>query len=187
CFWRGRAAKARRRDPGSNVPNPPGSISIHLFLDLSAQFHGETRNTISGTLSHERCGRSASLFKVKAIDSDGVRLMRRRRRRGAPALLGINGGAQLLHGARRRYAERLVEVNRRCKLLADEVIAPREFGIARERSLDAIDCRGGLASQPHTTVAAPRSRGALALYRSWSCQPRSISSALSSSANRLRA
>jgi hypothetical protein len=53
-------------------------------------------------------------------------------------LLGINCGEQLLHGARRRYAERLVEVNRLRKLLADEVIPPREFGVARERLLDAI-------------------------------------------------
>jgi hypothetical protein len=29
-------------------------------------------------------------------------------------------------------------VNRLCKLLADEVIAPREFGVVRERLLDAI-------------------------------------------------
>ena len=76
------------------------------------------------------------MFKVKAVASDGVRLMRRRRRR--TCLLGIDCGQQLLHGARRRYAERLVEANRLRKLLADEVIAPREFGVARECLLDAI-------------------------------------------------
>jgi hypothetical protein len=43
-----------------------------------------------------------------------------------------------LTGARRRYAERLVEVNRLCKLLADEVIAPREFLVCGKRSLDEL-------------------------------------------------
>jgi hypothetical protein len=52
--------------------------------------------------------------------------------------LSIDCGEQLLYGARRRCAERLVEVNRLCKLLADEVIAPREFAVARERLLNAI-------------------------------------------------
>jgi hypothetical protein len=45
-------------------------------------------------------------------------------------LLSIDCGEQLLHGARRRCAERLVELNRLCKLLADEVIASREFAVA---------------------------------------------------------
>src|SRR6516162_7786194 len=74
-------------------------------------------------------------------------------------LLGINCGEQLLQGTRRRYPERRVEVNRLRKLLADEVIAPREFGIARERLLDAIGVVAALASRPHTTAAEPRSRG----------------------------
>src|SRR6516164_8836333 len=76
--------------------------------------------------------------------SSGCRPQRQRSADALPSaarrtwLLGINGGEQLLHGARRRYAERLVEVNRLCKLLADEVIAPREFGVVRERLLNAI-------------------------------------------------
>src|SRR5262249_59083807 len=37
-----------------------------------------------------------------------------------------------------RYAERLVEVDRVHKLLADEVIAPREFAVVRECLLNAI-------------------------------------------------
>src|SRR6266516_6432318 len=53
-------------------------------------------------------------------------------------LLSIDCGEQLLHGARRRCAERLVELNRLCKLLADEVIAPREFAVASKRSFDEI-------------------------------------------------
>jgi hypothetical protein len=53
-------------------------------------------------------------------------------------LLGINCGEQFLHGARRRCAERLVEMDRVCKLLADEVIAPREFVVAGKRPLDEI-------------------------------------------------
>src|SRR5215472_1476767 len=69
-------------------------------------------------------------------------------------LLGINGGEQLFHGARRRDAERLVEVNRLCKLLADEVIAPREFGVGRERLLNPI---GVSAAQRPRRV--PRQQG----------------------------
>jgi hypothetical protein len=34
--------------------------------------------------------------------------------------------------------ERLVELNRLCKLLADEVIAPREFAVVSKRSFDEI-------------------------------------------------
>src|SRR6516164_1941425 len=76
--------------------------------------------------------------------SSGCRPQRQRSADALPSaarrtcLLGINGGEQLLHGTRRRYAERLVEVNRLCKLLSDEVIAPREFGVVRERLLNAI-------------------------------------------------
>src|SRR6516164_242690 len=76
--------------------------------------------------------------------SSGCRPQRQRSADALPSaarrtwLLGINGGEQLLHGARRRFAEPLVEVNRLYKLLADEVIAPREFGVVRERLLDAI-------------------------------------------------
>ncbi|SRR6266404_2793215 len=45
-------------------------------------------------------------------------------------LLGLDCGEQLLHGALRRRTERFVQMNRLCKLLADEVIALREFGVA---------------------------------------------------------
>src|SRR5215831_9448829 len=53
-------------------------------------------------------------------------------------LLGLDCGEQLLHGARRRCAERLIKVDRLRKLLADEFITPREFAVARERLLNAI-------------------------------------------------
>jgi hypothetical protein len=46
--------------------------------------------------------------------------MRRLRRRSAPSSASIAAN-KLLYGARRRFAERLVEVNRLCKLLADEI------------------------------------------------------------------
>src|SRR5437660_8285944 len=52
--------------------------------------------------------------------------------------LGIDCGEQLLHGARRRCAERLVEVDCLRKLLEDEVISPREFAVPRECLLNAI-------------------------------------------------
>src|SRR4029450_3058864 len=53
-------------------------------------------------------------------------------------LLSIDCGEQPLHDARRRGAERLVELNRLCKLLADQVIAPRQFAVASKRSFDEI-------------------------------------------------
>src|SRR6516165_10717942 len=91
-------------------------------------------------------------------------------------LLGISCGEQLLHGARRRFAERLVEVNRLCKLLADEVIAPRELGVVRERLLEAISVAA--AQRPRRM---PRQQGldlvSLFLIHS---QPRSIPFALRS-------
>jgi hypothetical protein len=53
-------------------------------------------------------------------------------------LLGLDCGEQLLHGALRRRTERFVQMNRLCKLLADEIIALREFGVAGKCSLDEI-------------------------------------------------
>src|SRR5262249_55010630 len=53
-------------------------------------------------------------------------------------LLGVDGGEQLLHGARRRPTERLVEVDGLRKLFAHEIIAPRELAVACKRLLDAI-------------------------------------------------
>jgi hypothetical protein len=92
----------------------------------------------SGTLSHESGGRSASF-----VQAEGRRQRWRTADAPTPAawrtcLLCINCGEQPLHGARRRFAERLVEVNRLCKLLADEVIVLREFGVAGKCSLDAF-------------------------------------------------
>src|SRR5260370_30438628 len=74
----------------------------------------------------------------------------------------INCGEQLLYGARRRFAERLVEVNRLCKLLADEVIAPREFGVFRERLLDAISVAA--AQRPRRM---PRQEGLDLAKKAW--------------------
>src|SRR5262249_42199944 len=65
--------------------------------------------------------------------ADALTLAARRTR-----LLGVDGGEQLLHGTRRRRTERLVEVDGLRKLFAHEIIAPREFAVARERLLDAI-------------------------------------------------
>jgi hypothetical protein len=53
-------------------------------------------------------------------------------------LLGLDCGEQLLHGALRRRTERFVQMNRLCKLLADEVIALRELGVTGKCSLDEI-------------------------------------------------
>ena len=53
-------------------------------------------------------------------------------------LLSLDCGEQLLHGALRWRTERFVQMNRLCKLLADEVIAPRKLGVRGECSLDEI-------------------------------------------------
>ena len=55
--------------------------------------------------------------------------------RALPVSAGLSN---LEEAARRRFAERLVEVDRLCKLLADEVIVLREFGVAGKCSLDEI-------------------------------------------------
>jgi hypothetical protein len=75
-------------------------------------------------------------------------------------LLGINCGEQLLHGARRRCAEPLVEVDRLRKLLADEVIVPREFGVVRERLLNTIGVAAAQPPPPRSDRTTPvRRRG----------------------------
>jgi hypothetical protein len=93
-----------------------------------------------------QANRARFLTTVAKRSVSFVQAKGRRRRRAADAprsaarrtcLLGINCGEQLLHGARRRCAEPLVEVDRLRKLLADEVIVPREFGVVRERLLNA--------------------------------------------------
>src|SRR5262249_62142680 len=66
------------------------------------------------------------------------RAVRRAGRAGPPSPPGINAGDRLLLAAPGRGAEPLVEVDRLRKLLADEVIVPRDFGDVRERLLNAI-------------------------------------------------
>ena len=102
-------------------------------------------------------------------------------------LLGIDRGEQLLHGARRRRTERLVEVDRLGQLLADEVVAPRKFAIACKRLLDAI---GVTAAQRPGGMPRQQSFDLMALWLFIDHvhgQPLSIPAALSSSASRLRA
>jgi ABC transporter substrate binding protein len=83
------------------------------------------------------CALGASLFKVRGRSREGVRPMRRGGG-AAHAPLGLDCGEQLLHSAHRRRTEHFVQMNRLCKLLADEVIALREFGVAGKCSLDEI-------------------------------------------------
>src|SRR5262249_33656018 len=105
-------------------------------------------------------------------------------------LLGVDGGEQLLHGARRRGTERLVEVDGLRKLFAHEIIAPREFAVARERLLDAI---GVAPAERPCRVPRQQSFESFDLVALWLFvdrvhgQPLSIPAALSSSASRLRA
>src|SRR5262249_5574554 len=92
------------------------------------------------TLLVTQSGRVLRALSPAVAASDRVRLMRRGRRRLAPGtcLVGIDCGEQLLHSARCRCAERLVEVDRHGKLLTNELIAASKFSVARERLLDAI-------------------------------------------------
>src|SRR5262249_35547235 len=102
-------------------------------------------------------------------------------------LLGVDCGEQLLHRARGGRTKRLVEVDRLRKLLAHEIIAPRELAVAGKRLLDAI---GVAAAQRARRM--PRQQS-LALVALWLFvdrvhgQPLSIPAALTSSASRLRA
>src|SRR5262249_60217378 len=89
-----------------------------------------------------RPGFSRALFAGCITVQDGGGHQRWRWADAAPAaarrtcLLGIDRGEQLLHGARRRRAERLVEVDGLPKLLPDEITAPREFPGVCKPSLD---------------------------------------------------
>src|SRR5262249_48580434 len=102
-------------------------------------------------------------------------------------LFGVDRGEQLLHGTRRRRTERLVEVDDLRKLLADEIIAPRELAVAGKRLLDAI---GVVAAQRPYRVPRQQSFDLVALWLLVDrvhAQPLSIPAALSSSASCLRA
>src|SRR6516165_5602050 len=88
---------------------------------------------------------------------------------------------------RRRRTERLVEVDCLRKLLADEIVAPREFAVACERLLDAISVA---AAERPCRVPRQQSFDLVALWLFVDRihgQPLSIPSDLSSSASRLRA
>jgi hypothetical protein len=76
-------------------------------------------------------------------------------------LLGINCGEQLLHGAPGWCPERLVELDRLCKLLADEVIAPREFAVPTAMLALAEDAALArlMIAPPDVRVFRSRGRG----------------------------
>src|SRR5207237_2288540 len=104
------------------------------------------------------------------------------------AALGLDGGKQLLHAARRRRAEHLVEVNGFVELLAHEVVLQLKVTVSGQGPRDPV---GVMTSQ--RAGGMPRQQGfeALALGRFFvqyrHGQPLSIPAAFSSSANFLRA
>src|SRR5439155_14085343 len=57
--------------------------------------------------------------------------------RGA-RLLSIDRGEQFLHAARGWGAERLIEVDRLGKLLADQIVAAWQLAVACKRAFDAV-------------------------------------------------
>jgi hypothetical protein len=88
-------------------------------------------------LPRSRALRAARIIgQVDAVPSDSGRLMRLRRRRGAPAS-SASIAANSLSMSRADGAPSL-SLRWIRKLLADEVIVPREFGVVRERLLNAI-------------------------------------------------
>jgi hypothetical protein len=102
-------------------------------------------------------------------------------------LLGVDRGEQLLHCARRRRTERLIEMDRLGKLLTDEIITARQFAVAGKRLFYAI----GVAATERPCRVPRQKRFNLVALRLLTNrvhgQPLSIPAALSSSASRLRA
>src|SRR5262249_48065193 len=139
-----------------------------------------------------RPGFSRTLFAGRIIVQDRGRHQRWRWTDAPPAaarrtlLLSVDRGEQLLHGARRRRTERLIEVDCLGPLLADEIIVACEFALASKRLFDAI---GVAAAQRPCRVPRQQSFDLMALFIDRvHNQPRSIPSTYhSSSASRLRA
>src|SRR6185295_8782846 len=106
---------------------------------------------------------------------------------GLALTLGVDGGEQPLHGARRRRTQRLVEVDGLVELLAHQLVAALELAVARQSLLDAI---GVAAAQRARRMPRQQSFDLMALWlfvHHVHGQPLSIPSALSSSASLLRA
>src|SRR5262249_32542543 len=120
-------------------------------------------------------------LKHAAAEVEPVAVARR------PRLLGIDCGEQPLQRPRRSRTECLIQMDRLDKLLADQVILPRQFAVAGQRLLHAI---GVAAAQRPGRVPRQQSFYLLMLrllVDRVHGQPRSIPSDLSSSASRLRA
>ena len=155
------------------------------ILDHDGGDHGrlqEDRNRSGGRRPGERArGKAREEFRDAAAEVERAPAARRAR------FLGIDRGEQLLHGARGRRTERLVEMDRLGQLLADEVVAPRKLAVAGKRLLDAI---GVAAAQRPRRMPRQQSFDLVALWLFIDHvhgQPLSIPAALSSSASFLRA
>src|SRR5256714_8821527 len=129
----------------------------------------------------------ASVRGVRLHRNSEMRLPRSNQVARRPRHLGIDCGEQPLDRARRWRTECLIQVNRLDKLLADQVILPRQFAVVGQRSLHTI---GVAATQRTGRVPWQQSfyllRLRLFVYPVHG-QPLSIPSDLSSSASRLRA
>src|SRR6266849_317481 len=168
---------------------------------LEASCRSEIWRLMLAIFSHHCAEYLSPIRASRRINCTLVRILvqdrgRRQRWRSADALtpaarrkrlFGVDRGEQLLHGTRRRRTERLVEVDCLRKLLADEIIAPRELAVAGKRLLDAI---GVVAAQRPCRVPRQQSFDLVALWLLVDRvhgQPLSIPAALSSSASSLRA
>jgi hypothetical protein len=144
--WRTRVSSSSKRTVSSGCEKKKQSDdnTVHILLQLVV--------CPDGILSGHWRGFGRRITRAMAGNRAGNTWTPLARR----TYLGIDCGEQLLHGARRRCAERLIKVDRRRKLLADEVIAPREFAVARERLLNAI---GVAAAQRPRRM--PRQQGSI--------------------------
>ena len=127
----------------------------------------------------ERPAKNSAIRAETLSDTDGV--ARR---------LAVDRGEQLLHGARGRRTEAFIERDGFGVLFPDHGILPGQFGIARQRFIDAasiarVQRAGRMPGQQHFDFA-----GFLIQHLFARChhgQPRSMPAAFSRSANFLRA
>src|SRR5260221_6472559 len=167
-------------------PRPPGVFGVRASV-FSPRPSAESLPPIRASQRPINC----TLVRILVQDR-----VRRQRWRSADALtpaarrkrlFGVDRGEQLLHGTRRRRTERLVEVDYLRKLLADQIITPRELAVAGKHLLDTICV---VAAQRPCRVPRQQSFDLVALWLlvdRGHGQPLSIPAALSSSASSLRA
>src|SRR6516164_9170293 len=125
-----------------------GSARTALLFNNDCRNHGrlhQNRNGGGGCRPGKRArSKARQELRDAAAEVEPAAVARR------PRLLGIDRGEQPLHRARRWRTECLIQVDRLDKLLADQIILPRQFAVAGERLLHAI----GVAAAYHGSRAS---------------------------------